>query len=363
MRNCIYGAGAIGRHLAMRLSRVGADVSVLARGPHLAVIKRGVTSILLSACLLLLVSGPIRAENTKLRVNIFAEAQNLALFVAQDKGMFAQRQLEVEVTFTPTSGAQREGLVNGNFDLAQAGVDNAVALVQTAQQPVVIVAGGGNGGNHLFVRHEIRSYQDLSGKAVVVDAPNTAYAFLAYKMLELRGLHRDQDYAVVPAGGCVKRLPAMQSDSRNAAAMLNAPCSLMAVREGFNDFGAATDVVGPYQADGIWVMRPWAAAHRDVLVRYLQTVIEGYRWVADPGHRQEASSILGRQLNVAPELASGAVDAAVGPQGSLAKDLRFDMDGFRNTLKLRAEFAAGEKDPDPARYIDFSYYDRALTGL
>ena len=68
-------------------------------------------------------------------------------------------------------------------------------------------------------------------------------------------------------------------------------------------------------------------------------------------------------MNVAPELASGAVDSALGPQDSLAKDLRFDMDGFRNTLKLRAEFAAGEKDPDPARYIDFSYYDRAVTGL
>jgi hypothetical protein len=132
MRICIYGAGAIGRHLAMRLSRVGADVSVLARGPHLEVIKRAVTSIQLSACLLLVVNGPIRAENTKLRVNVFAEAQNLALFVAQDKGMFAQRQLDVEVTFTPTSGAQREGLVNGSFDIAQAGVDNAVALVQTA---------------------------------------------------------------------------------------------------------------------------------------------------------------------------------------------------------------------------------------
>jgi ABC-type nitrate/sulfonate/bicarbonate transport system substrate-binding protein len=327
-----------------------------------AMIKRGMISIALSACLLAM-TAPVKAENTKLRVNIFAEAQNLALFVAQDEGMFARRQLDAEVTFTPTSSAQRQGLVNGSFDIAQAGVDNAVALVQTARQDVVIVAGGGNGGNHLFVRPEIGSYQDLRGKAVVVDAPNTAYAFLAYKMLELKGLHKDQDYAVAPVGGCVKRLPAMQSDPHNAAAMLNPPCSLMAARDGFHDFGPAVDVVGPYQADGIWVMRPWAAAHQDILVRYLQSVIEGYRWAADPTHRQEAASILARHLNIVPDLASGAVEAAIGPQGSLAKDLRFDMDGFRNTLKLRAEFAAGEKDADPARYIDLNYYNRALAGL
>ena len=39
MRVCVYGAGAIGGHLAMRFSRGGADVSVVARGPHLAAIQ------------------------------------------------------------------------------------------------------------------------------------------------------------------------------------------------------------------------------------------------------------------------------------------------------------------------------------
>jgi 2-dehydropantoate 2-reductase len=39
MKICIYGAGAIGGHLAARLYRAGADVSVVARGAHLAAIE------------------------------------------------------------------------------------------------------------------------------------------------------------------------------------------------------------------------------------------------------------------------------------------------------------------------------------
>lgn len=39
MRVCVFGAGAIGGHLAMRLHRGGADVSIVARGPHLAAIQ------------------------------------------------------------------------------------------------------------------------------------------------------------------------------------------------------------------------------------------------------------------------------------------------------------------------------------
>jgi 2-dehydropantoate 2-reductase len=39
MRACVYGAGAIGGHLAVRLAKGGADVSVIARGRHLAAIQ------------------------------------------------------------------------------------------------------------------------------------------------------------------------------------------------------------------------------------------------------------------------------------------------------------------------------------
>jgi 2-dehydropantoate 2-reductase len=39
MKICIYGAGAIGGHLAARLHKAGADVSVIARGAHLTAIQ------------------------------------------------------------------------------------------------------------------------------------------------------------------------------------------------------------------------------------------------------------------------------------------------------------------------------------
>ena len=46
MNICVVGAGAIGGYLAVRLSDVGHDVSVVARGPHLAAIRaKGLTLI------------------------------------------------------------------------------------------------------------------------------------------------------------------------------------------------------------------------------------------------------------------------------------------------------------------------------
>ena len=40
MKACVFGAGAIGGHLAARMAKGGADVSVVARGDHLAAIQR-----------------------------------------------------------------------------------------------------------------------------------------------------------------------------------------------------------------------------------------------------------------------------------------------------------------------------------
>ena len=39
MRICIFGAGAVGSHFAVRLALAGHDVSCVMRGPHLAAVK------------------------------------------------------------------------------------------------------------------------------------------------------------------------------------------------------------------------------------------------------------------------------------------------------------------------------------
>ena len=44
MRICIFGAGAVGSHLVVRLALAGHEVSCVMRGPHLEAVKeRGLT--------------------------------------------------------------------------------------------------------------------------------------------------------------------------------------------------------------------------------------------------------------------------------------------------------------------------------
>ncbi|MBK6467229.1 MAG: 2-dehydropantoate 2-reductase [Rhodobacter sp.] len=60
MRICIFGAGAIGGYMAAKLVQAGADVSIVARGPHLAAIQaHGLTLIEEGAAPL---TAPVRAS-------------------------------------------------------------------------------------------------------------------------------------------------------------------------------------------------------------------------------------------------------------------------------------------------------------
>ncbi len=309
-----------------------------------------------------LVASSAYAEETKLRVSIFPDAQNLALFVAQDQGFFKKRGLEVEIAFTPSSPALRDGLANSSHQIVHAAVDNAVAMIEIAKADAVIVAGGGNGATELMVRPEINSFADLRGKTGVVDATNTAYALIMYKMLEMKGVKR-AEYKVLSAGGCPQRLEAMRKDPVNAFSMLYPPCTMLAEQEGFRSFGAGVDVVGPYQAAGIFVMRPWAKANADTLVKYIQAVIEGYRYAAEPTNKIAAATSLSKHLKIDADTAMKSLVYEIGPKGALAKDIRFDMEGFKNALSIRAEMEGGNAEATPTKYFDLSYYERALSGL
>jgi ABC-type nitrate/sulfonate/bicarbonate transport system substrate-binding protein len=130
--------------------------------------------------------NPAQAQ-TKLDIMVFQGVQNLPLFAAQTKGFFAKRGLEVEIKIAPSSDEMRDGLAEGRYQIVHGAVDNAVAMAEVAKKDIAVVNGGDNGFNELIVQPEIATYADLRGKAVVVDAINTAYAFQLYDMLAQNG--------------------------------------------------------------------------------------------------------------------------------------------------------------------------------
>lgn len=304
------------------------------------------------------------AQETQLRTMVFAGIQNLPLFAADAKGFFAKRQLKIEQLIAPNSGELREGLAQGRYQIVHGGVDNAVAMMDVAKVDIAVLMGGDNGFNSLLVQQDVKSYADLKGKTLAVDAPNTAYALVLYQMLKAQGLQRGVDYQVKPVGATVVRVKAMIEDKSLAAGILNLPFSIQAERAGLKNMGPAVQSIGSYQATAGWIRRDWGKANEAVVIRYIQAYVEGLRWSLAPANKAEAVALLASGLKIPADIAEQAYTAAADPKLGFAKDAAFDLDGFRNVLKIRAEFEGGGATPPAAeKYLDLSYYQKALAGL
>jgi ABC-type nitrate/sulfonate/bicarbonate transport system substrate-binding protein len=306
-------------------------------------------------------SGIGHAQETKLTVMVFSGVQNMPVIAAQTKGFFAKRGLSVEVLPAPSSEVLRTGLMEGKHQIVHSAVDNAVAMAEVAKADISILMGGDNGWNRFFVQADTPSVKDLRGKTVIVDAPNTAYAFQVYQVLKLNGLNKG-DYEVRPLGGTPRRFEAIKSDKSAGASTLNPPFSILARRAGLKDMGEIVQMIGPYQATAAWVMKPWAAANADALVRYIQAYVEGLRWTLDPANKAEAIDLIAARFKLESDIAAEAYAVATDPKSGFAKDAKLDMDGLNNVLKLRADWT-GATPGAPDRYIDLSYHQKALSGL
>lgn len=320
---------------------------------------------LAAAALLAAPAVQVQAQaTTPLRVKVFPGAQNLALFAAQAKGFFQAQGLEVDLQFTQNSTELRSGLAAGAFDIAHAAVDNAVAMRETAGADIVIFLGGDSSMNEFFVQPDIASPAQMRGRTLIVDAPNTAYALQAKKVLLNAGL-KPGDYEVKVVGGTFQRVGAMKADRGNAASSLNPPFSFQAREAGLRSLGRMIDLVGPYQASGAFAMRAWAMANGAALERYVTAYVQALRWATAPAQRDEATALLAQRLNLPPAMAAQTYAALTEPRFGLTPDARFDTEGFANVLALRAEIEGqwGGKPPAQDRYVDLRWYDAALARL
>lgn len=289
----------------------------------------------------------------------------LQLVAAEKLDLFSRFGVAVETENSANSQELRDKLAAGNGDLAYLAVDNAVAMVDLAHQDVVIVMGGEGSQNELIAQPEIKSIRDLRGKTLIVDAPNTAYAVQLKKILLLSGLEPGKDYAIKPVGATPQRLIAMRENKSYAGSMLGPPSSIIAKREGLVSLASVQQSIGPYQAAGFFAERKWAQEHRELVTRFLAAVIEAQRWLIAPENKREVLALLTKEAHLGLEVAAETYENSLTKPGGFAKDAAFDLEGFQNVLKLRAEIEGswGGHPPAPEKYYDPLFYEAALSKL
>jgi len=296
----------------------------------------------------------------------FPSTANVTHFIAADKDFYVREGVQVNFTPTPNSVFQITETVKGRYHIAATAIDNVVAY-QEGQGAVALdrkpdlfaFMGGAHIELFLVVTPDIRSYADLKGRSLAVDALTTGFAFVLYKMLEKGGLRKD-DYKLVSVGGTDKRWEALKA-GQYAATLLTDPFTGFALAAGFRVLQVHTELYPKYPSGIYAASRAWAAANREALAGFIRAHIAAVDWLLDAANRAEAAAILVRAM---PQLAAPAAKAAVeklgSPKTGFVRGGELDIGGVRDVLALRSEYGAPRRQlTDPAKYIDFAYLEAA----
>jgi ABC-type nitrate/sulfonate/bicarbonate transport system substrate-binding protein len=298
------------------------------------------------------------------KVIAFDGGWNLPIWAAQRQGFFANNKLAVELSFTPNSGFLVTNLLSGKFDLGFASIDNIIAYQEgQGEAPVenpdlFAFMGGDNGLLSVVAAAPIKSFADLKGKSLGVDAMTTGFAFVLREAVTRNGLS-ENDVKFVRAGGTANRYNELIA-GKNDGTLLRTPFDLLANERGFNVL-ASGEKLGAYQGTVGVATRRWSEKNEETLVNFIRAYRAGLNWIYDPKNRPVAEALLVANIrDMTPALAKSALTQLL--DHGLQRDGAIDAEGIRNVLALRSKYGQPQKQlTDAGKYFDRRYYDRAAA--
>jgi ABC-type nitrate/sulfonate/bicarbonate transport system substrate-binding protein len=302
-----------------------------------------------------------------LEVIVFPGGFNWPLWVGIEKGFFVANGVEVKITPTPNSVFQMQNLAAGKFDIAFSAIDNVVAYTEgQGEAPIAeppdffAFMGGQYGAVRLVTQPDIKSIADLKGKSLAVDAATTGYSFVLRKILQQGGLS-ESDYEIERVGGTAARAEALMQ-GKTAGTILTSPLEIVPESRGYRRLANAVDVIGPYQAVLGVARRSWAKSNEAALIGFIRGYVKSLDWLSDPANQGEAVAIYRKYLPQASEAsATKAWEVLLTGSEGFQKKGKIDRAGIETVLKLRSEFGRPQKNlTDPSKYVDESYYRKAL---
>ncbi|MBX5489754.1 MAG: ABC transporter substrate-binding protein [Chloroflexi bacterium] len=285
-------------------------------------------------------------------------ATHWPVYIAQQKGLFAQEGLELDMTVTQTAARSIQFLVSDALDLASTSAGTMIKANEQGADLVIVSGLNNNVVYSLVAQPDVTSFAALRGKTVGVSDLADGSTVLMRKLLRANGL-ADGDYEIVQVGGTSERYAALKSGGV-AAAMLIQPTDFRAVREGFRQLGMTSEVVTNYAFIVDIVRRDWLREHEPLLLAYLRARIAADRWLYDPANREEALAILMEATKASPEDAAATYDLLVRQFQIYSHAAEVNLSGLRTLIEAMAELGQLTPPlPDPATLVDDSYRQRA----
>ena len=297
-----------------------------------------------------------------LNVGTFTPA--LLIDLARSSGELRRAGLDVHESLVPSSPAQFTSLEVGEFDVVFTSPDNVLAYHFLSENPLQrriplqIICGIDRGlGLSLCTAATITDAEDLRGKVLGVDVPQSGFAFVAYALLDRAGL-RPGDYTIEALGSTPRRTEALIA-GRCAVTILNAGNELRAVGAGCSIVSPVTDL-GPYFGTVLATRAGDEASQKEVNLRFADALLETTREIVAGDREADVIEAAVRLLNLTEHEAQDHYECLRNPTTGFVESGRIDRASIATLVELRHLFSPTPELGTIIDAIDTVVLDRAI---
>ncbi len=193
--------------------------------------------------------------------------------VAQRRGFFAARGIEMRSTQTSSSDEQYDALANGTCYVAVTAMDNVIGWNRRKPGDFRIVAQiEATTPLTLVARPDITALSDLVGRKILVDSPDNGFVVVLHALLADAGVDF-QANRIVRAGGVRERLNKLLAGEGDAT-LLGPPFEAMAAEAGMRALASVNALYPAFPGQGVVVRQETVAHSADLLASWLAALEE-----------------------------------------------------------------------------------------
>ena len=275
--------------------------------------------------------------------------------VAEEKGFFANENLEIRFHETTYAPDHNKGMAEGRWDFTLSSADTMIARTTTDGVDYMLFMQAEEGlSAYLIGQPGVDSIAKLRGQLLAGDPGDSNLDLIRKKILRTHGME-DSEYRIEIIGSSPVRLQAFLQ-RRVLAAMLTPPASDKALAAGGVLLANSDDYVPGWPLTCGWTLRTWLKDHRELVVRFIRAWAAATDWLLRAENREET---VGLMMNK-EKLSRAAAEIAYS---KVVPKARINPAALQTVIELRKEMGVYKPPFDPPeRFYDASFWEEA-TGL
>lgn len=334
-----------------------------------------IVALLLSLCLLVLAAGcgsndskkDTPKEKTKVSLGMLRLTSSAPLFIAMDKGFFAEEGIEIEPQWFDAAHPIAVSTASSKVDVGATGITASLYNMAANGQKLGIVADKGReqkgySSSALLVTTDnynagVKSLKDLKGKRIGITQKGSTFHYMLGRMLETQDMSLN-DVEIVPLSKLSAVMAALESKQIDGC-ILNEPNITKVQKAGYGKLVVQVGDVIPYQTSAIFYS-PDFMKNNDAAVRFMRAYNKACNYYYEAAVEKKDAKKLEEVVNIVAKYVKAPAEDIKAGLPYIDKDGKLLVSDIATQIKWYTDNKMISGTLDAKDVANTSFLDEAL---